>query len=240
MNEGGKLLEYDIADMVPASQRRLLSDCSVVCSPAVKSRISIQLPGNALPREGYRVVVREPEFTGGLKLALGPGTGRIEISTRGPAFLDIRIWRDGTFSLGRGTTVSQARVICDDADVVVGEDGLWSDEILIQSNDQHGIVDSVTGQVINGGRRSIVIGDHVWIGRRAMVLPDVEMSSGCILAAGSILTKNTPRNTVFAGVPAREVKNKTTWSRSPAGMSEPEHVYLEAPDRFEGDTELTN
>lgn len=229
------MAEYDIADMVPEAQRPLLKDCTLICAPAVKSRIAIHLPGGPQPRCGCRVMVSEADFMGRLTIALGPGTGRVEILTRGPAFLDIRIWRDGTFTVGPGTTISQARVICDHADVVVGNDGLWSDEIIIQSNDQHGIIDSVTGNVINGGRRQIIIGDHVWLGRRTTILPDVVMGSGCILAAGSILTKDTPRNTVFAGVPAREVRDKTTWSRSPSGMSDLERAYLDLPSCDSGD-----
>ena len=110
--------------------------------------------------------------------------------------------------------------------MTVGEDGLWSDEILIQSNDQHGIIDLDTMQVINGGRRYIHIGEHVWIGRRTIVMPDVRIGRGSILGAGAILTSDMPENVIFAGVPAREVKSNVSWSRSPAGFSAAERRQL--------------
>jgi acetyltransferase-like isoleucine patch superfamily enzyme len=122
--------------------------------------------------------------------------------------------------------VNNARIVCDDADVLVGEDGLWSDEILIQSNDLHGIVDSATGEILNAGRRRIEIGAHVLLGRRTTVMPNVTIGAGSILAAGAVLTKDVPRNCIFAGIPARSIKTGVTWSRSPYGMND-QKKYLE-------------
>ncbi len=222
-----KIEEFDLSTLVPENMRPLLEDCKVICARTVLSRFTVHLLGNLNIRRGYRVIVSDPDFSGTIVISLGPGTGRINIAAKGPAHLDIRIWRGGTFHLGSGTTVGNARIVCDNADVVVGEDGLWSDEILIQSNDQHGIVDSTTGHLLNGGRRRIEIGSHVWLGRRSIVMPDVTIGAGTILAAGSILTKDTPSNTIYAGFPAREIRGGVTWSRSPAGMNESELKYLE-------------
>jgi|TARA_B110000305_G_C19393866_1_gene616368 maltose O-acetyltransferase len=53
----------------------------------------------------------------------------------------------------------------------------------------------------------ITIKDNVWIGARVIVLPGIKIEKNCIIAAGSILTKDTKPNSVYAGVPAKKIKN---------------------------------
>ena len=51
----------------------------------------------------------------------------------------------------------------------------------------------------------IKIGDNCWFGGNVVVLAGVTIGSGCVIAAGSVVTKDIPDNSVVAGVPA-EVK----------------------------------
>ena len=52
----------------------------------------------------------------------------------------------------------------------------------------------------------IRIGNDVWIGSNATVLPGVTIGDGAIVAAGAVVTKDVAPLTVVAGVPAREIK----------------------------------
>ncbi len=52
----------------------------------------------------------------------------------------------------------------------------------------------------------IIVGDDVWIGTRAIILSGVEIGSGAIIGAGSIVTKNVKPYSITAGVPAHHVK----------------------------------
>lgn len=52
----------------------------------------------------------------------------------------------------------------------------------------------------------IVIGKNVWIGAGSTVLPGVTVGDSAVVAAGAVVTKDVPENTVVAGVPARVVK----------------------------------
>lgn len=49
----------------------------------------------------------------------------------------------------------------------------------------------------------IRIGRHVWIGANATVLPGVTIGDGAIIAAGAVVTRDVPENTIVGGVPAR-------------------------------------
>ena len=53
----------------------------------------------------------------------------------------------------------------------------------------------------------IKVGDDCWFGANVSVLPGVTIGSGCVIAAGSVVTKDVPDNSVAAGVPA-VVKSK--------------------------------
>lgn len=55
-------------------------------------------------------------------------------------------------------------------------------------------------------RRPIVIGKGCWIGARATILPGVTLGDGCVIAAGSVVNMDCNQNTLYAGVPAREVR----------------------------------
>lgn len=49
----------------------------------------------------------------------------------------------------------------------------------------------------------IVVGEHSFIGARAIILPDVRIGSNCVIGAGAVVTKSVPDNLVVAGVPAK-------------------------------------
>ena len=51
----------------------------------------------------------------------------------------------------------------------------------------------------------VVIGDQVWIGYRAIVLPGVVIGEGAVIGAGAVVTKNVEPYTIVAGNPARVV-----------------------------------
>ena len=52
----------------------------------------------------------------------------------------------------------------------------------------------------------VVIGDDVWIGANAVILPGVTIGRHCVVAAGAVVTKDVPDNTVVGGVPAKVLK----------------------------------
>ena len=54
--------------------------------------------------------------------------------------------------------------------------------------------------------KPVVIGDDVWIGANAVILPGVTIGSHCVVAAGAVVTKDVPDNTLVGGVPAKVIK----------------------------------
>jgi len=54
------------------------------------------------------------------------------------------------------------------------------------------------------------IGFGCWLGTSVMILPGVKVADGCVLAAGSVVTKDTEPNGLYAGVPAKRVRDLLT------------------------------
>lgn len=55
----------------------------------------------------------------------------------------------------------------------------------------------------------VLIEDHVWIGTRALILPGVTLGEGCVIGAGSVVTKSIPPYTIAVGNPAKVIKERT-------------------------------
>ena len=59
----------------------------------------------------------------------------------------------------------------------------------------------------------IVVGNHVFIGARTTLLAGVTVGNNCIIAAGSVVTKDVDNGSVVGGVPARLIKTFEEFKR---------------------------
>lgn len=57
-------------------------------------------------------------------------------------------------------------------------------------------------------RGDTVIGDGVWIGMRAMIMPGVKIGEGAVIAAGAVVTDDVEPYAVVAGVPAKKIRKR--------------------------------
>jgi putative colanic acid biosynthesis acetyltransferase WcaF len=76
-------------------------------------------------------------------------------------------------------------------------------EIMIYTL-QHN-VDSPTFDVTGG---PVVVEDYVYIGPRAIILPNVRIGYGAVVAAGAVVTKDVPAYAVVGGIPAQFIRER--------------------------------
>jgi maltose O-acetyltransferase len=109
------------------------------------------------------------------------------------------------FSIGNMTLISCPLHVDLGAAVRIGHRvQLGHDVVLLTIDHQIGPPEDRCGE-----RRAapIVIGDGVWIASRVTVLPGVSIGHGAVVAAGAVVSRDVPPNTLVAGVPARFVRH---------------------------------
>lgn len=93
-------------------------------------------------------------------------------------------------------------------EIIIGDHCLVSQFVsIIGANhkiDQARITDKIEDHV----SKKVVIGDNVWIGAQAVILPGVTIGEGAVVGAGSVVTKDIPPYCVCAGVPARVTRKR--------------------------------
>lgn len=94
--------------------------------------------------------------------------------------------------------------------IIIGEDCLFSSEIVFRTGDSHSILD-LEGNRTNPSQ-DIVIEDHVWLGHRVLINKGVRIGADNIVGTAAVVTKSIPEtHTVIAGIPAKVVKKDINW-----------------------------
>lgn len=115
--------------------------------------------------------------------------------------------------IGNKTSVAKAQIVSlEPYNIEIGEDCMLSYDIEIRNTDSHKIYDKSTNKRINEGN-SVKIGNHVWLGMRAVILKGVNIDDNSIVAGGSIVTKDVMSNTIVSGNPAKQIKENVYWTR---------------------------
>lgn len=106
--------------------------------------------------------------------------------------------------LGSGYINNNATIDCFTS-IIIGHDVVISSGVTIRDSDNHAIHGNAAVS------SPIVIEDHVWIGLNATILKGVRIGKGAVVAAGAVVTKDVPENTLVGGVPARILKRDIAW-----------------------------
>lgn len=91
----------------------------------------------------------------------------------------------------------------------IGDNVLMAPECIIYTRN-HNFMDK-NELIVNQGVTEefpVVIGNDVWIGRRVIILPGVNIGNGAIIAAGSVVTKDVPPYTLVGGNPSKIIKEQ--------------------------------
>ncbi|HQP91031.1 MAG TPA: gamma carbonic anhydrase family protein, partial [Bacteroidales bacterium] len=106
------------------------------------------------------------------------------------------------------------------------------DQVVIHCTYQTAPVE--IGNNVSIGHSAIIhgckIGNNVLIGMGAIIMDDVIIEDNCIIAAGAIVTKNTfiPSHSIFAGIPAKKIKNLSVEQLQKEVMDIAEHYPMYA------------
>ena len=111
--------------------------------------------------------------------------------------------------IGSGTYINGGQIVAgENSKVVIGENCLISYNVHIRTT-THKYEDKNVLIKDQGHREAdIIIGNDVWIGFGAQIMPGVKIGDGAVVGAGSIVTKDVEAYKVVAGVPAKVIKER--------------------------------
>lgn len=167
--------------------------------------------------------------SGAIRVNVGNDNTSVDFGENVKGNYDLRLWRHSKVSIGSGTTSNGTRIVCDNSEFICGTDCMFSDGILIQCADQHGIVDLSSGKITNDEYKSIVLGEHVWLGRQSTLSSKAKVGDGSVIGTGALVTSTIPANSIAVGFPAKVIKTGHTWCRSPENL---DHYSRSAVNSF--------
>ena len=127
-------------------------------------------------------------------------------SKSSPTKIILDIWHNSSCFFGGWFTAPIRVAASEHQNVIIGKDVLIGAETFVMTSDVHVLYDLDTKKRLNFPS-SVFIGDHVWIARDCKVLKGVSIASGSIVGANTLVNKNIPSNTLFAGIPAKKVRS---------------------------------
>lgn len=95
------------------------------------------------------------------------------------------------------------------SEITIGKHVLIANHVLINGYDGHPLdpLDRAAGhRPKEDGYGAVRIGDYSWIGSKAIILKNVTVGRGAVVASGAVVTKDVPELTVVAGNPAKHVR----------------------------------
>jgi acetyltransferase-like isoleucine patch superfamily enzyme len=129
------------------------------------------------------------------------GQGKIKAGKNLVLWGKSEIWaaKNATILIGDHVYMSGGVIISSKVKIEIGDSTIIGHQVLMFDTDFHGIDGHKTKQ------GPIIIGKHVWIAARAIILKGVTIGDNAIVAAGSVVTKNVAENTIVAGNPAKQI-----------------------------------
>ena len=112
--------------------------------------------------------------------------------------------------LGKGVFINFNSVFVDTCLISIGSRTLVGPNVSFYSGTHP--LDPAVRQGLRGPElgKEIHIGEDCWVGGNVIFLPGVTVGRGCVVGAGSVVTKSVPDFTIVAGNPARVIRKVTT------------------------------
>jgi len=106
-------------------------------------------------------------------------------------------------TIGHDTVIGDNCFLDGRAPLKIGDHVGIASQVLIY-NDEHDLHSSTYGNSFG----PVTISDYVFIGPRAIILPNVSIGRGAVVAAGAVVTKDIPALEIWGGVPAKKISDR--------------------------------
>jgi acetyltransferase-like isoleucine patch superfamily enzyme len=128
----------------------------------------------------------------------------INISSHAVIYYDCEIRQHNLLTIGKGSVIGDHTILdARGGGVTIGNNVVLASHVSIWTL-QHDYRDAEF-RCTKGHYGSVRIGDRAWIGPNVIILHDVEIGEGAVIAAGAVVTKDVPAFTLVGGIPAKYI-----------------------------------
>jgi len=132
-------------------------------------------------------------------------------------------YRISGVKIGKGSAIHMGAVFYDPKNIKIGKDSIIGEGAVLDGRDKLTIgnhVDIASEVMIYNCQHDVQspdfkavcapveIGDYVFIGPRAIILPGVNIKKGAVIGAGAVVTKDVDEFAIVGGVPAKPIKER--------------------------------
>lgn len=118
----------------------------------------------------------------------------------------------GSCTIGAGTELLGDSFYVSGAELTVGRDCLFADDVTVRTHDGHHIFALDTKERVNEPQ-DVRIGNQVWIAHGVTLLGGAQIGDGSVVGTGSVTSRVFGDHLIVAGCPARVIRENICWSR---------------------------
>jgi acetyltransferase-like isoleucine patch superfamily enzyme len=138
----------------------------------------------------------------GSNVSIGPYSEIVVLKSDPHSSVEGRLLIDSRVIIGKGANIRAAG-----GEIHIGEGAMLAQDVsLIGSNHLMEKGSYYLDQAWDDKKVGVNIGKNVWIGAGVIILPGVSVGENSIIAAGAVVTRNVPRDEVWAGIPAARIR----------------------------------
>lgn len=135
-------------------------------------------------------------------------------------FFRLLMYQLAGLKIGKGSRIHIGARFFYPSNITIGQGSIIGDNIFLDGRDKLTIGDNVdiassvmiynsehdiTSEDFGATKAAVTIGDYVFIGPRAIILPGVNIGKGAVVAAGAVVTKDVASFAIVGGVPAQVI-----------------------------------
>jgi chloramphenicol O-acetyltransferase type B len=131
--------------------------------------------------------------------------------------IGVRLWAKNNIKIGKSVYIGRNSII--QTNCIIKDYVLFGENVAVIGKYDHnfkqiGVPISAASKIrddnfiSNENILPAIIGSDVWVGYGTIILEGVNIGNGCIVAAGSLVTKNLDPYWIYGGVPAKKIKKR--------------------------------
>lgn len=159
--------------------------------------------------------LKTPEIKSKVKLS-GFSRGLQNVTFEGKNAVPDRCNFSGKIKIGYATTLGYNNVF--GGNITIGKYCQLGIDVALHATNHpiHYLSTYINSNLFEGelselkSSEKIIVGNDVWIGHNAIIVGNVTIGNGAIIAAGAVVTEDVAPYTIVAGVPAKKIKKRFT------------------------------